>query len=315
MGKHKVSIIIPNYNGEEHLKRLLPSIANQNFDDYEVLIIDDCSPDRSVLDYIKSFIKDYRNFNLVENNENLGFVKTCNKGIGLSRGDYICLLNNDTEVKSNFVQRNVEILDADSSIGVLSCIIVDKHGKNWFSGGSFKSGLNVNLKDDFRGVRTVDWVAGTASFFRRNVFNRVGLLDEDFFMYHEDIEFCLRVRSKTNYKVCMFSDKLVTHYLGVSRVRSKTNYKVCMFYDKLVTHYLGVSPGYNSLYYLHRNYFILLKRYCPEYIPKALLLRSLRNVVILTISCTLKLEPRYFFRKFINITKGTIDGLNNKLGK
>jgi len=287
--RFKVSIIIPNYNGQEHLKRLLPSIANQNFDDYEVLIIDDCSPDRSVLDYIKSFIKDYRNFNLVENNENLGFVKTCNKGIGLARGDYICLLNNDTEVKSNFVQRNVEILDADSSIGVLSCIIVDKHGKNWFSGGSFKSGLNVNLVDDFQGVRTVDWVSGTACFYRKDVFSRVGLLDESLFMYHEDIEFCLRVRSRTDYKICVFSDKLVTHYLGASLAK-------------------------RLRYYLHRNHIIILKRYSPKYIPRVLLLYA-GEIATLPIAAMLRLSPRYFFREFINITKGTIDGLNNKLGK
>ena len=268
----------------------MPSIANQNFDDYEVLIIDDYSPDRSVLDYIKSFIKDYRNFNLVENNENLGFVKTCNKGIGLARGDYICLLNNDTEVKSNFVQRNVEIVDADSSIGVLSCIIVDKHGKNWFSGGSFKSGLNVNLVDDFQGVRTVDWVSGTACFYRRDVFNKVGLLDEDFFMYHEDIEFCLRVRSKTDYKVCMFSDKLVTHYLGV-------------------------SLGYNSWYYFHRNHILLLKRYCPKYIPKVLILRSLREIIALIIVYTLKLRLVYALMGIIAIIRGTRDGLMSEKRK
>ncbi len=130
----KVSIIIPHYNGEQYLKRLLPSIANQTFNDYEVIIIDDSSPDESVVEYIKTFIKDHRNMQLIENRENLGFVKTCNKGIRLSKGEYICLLNQDTEVKSNFVERNVEILDADGSVGALSCVIVDQDGDNWFTG-------------------------------------------------------------------------------------------------------------------------------------------------------------------------------------
>jgi len=293
-GRSKVSIIIPNYNGKEYLKRLLPSIANQTFDDYEVIIIDDFSPDRSVLEYIKTFIKDHKNMRLIENGENMGFVKTCNKGFRLADGDYICLLTNDTEVKSNFVERNVEIMDADSSIGVLSCVIVDQRGNNWFSGGSFKAGLRVNLRDDFQGVRSIDWVAGTACFYRRGVFDKVGLLSEAFFMYHEDIDFCLRVRNETDYKVCMFPEKLVTHYVW------------------------SLEPGPPDLakedrlyYYLHRNHILLLKRYCPKYIPK-ILLYNLREIIILLIVPRSKLRPRAFLLsipRVIPIIRGTLDGL------
>jgi hypothetical protein len=221
---------------------------------------------------------------LVENSENLGFAKNCNKGIGLARGDYICLLNNDTKVKSNFVKRNVEILDADSSIGILSCIVVDERGKNWFSGGNFKSGLSENLVDDFEGVRTVDWVAGTACFLRKEVFERAGLLEEGFYMYHEDIEFCLRVTSKTAYRACMFSDKLVIHYIGA-------------------------SLGCEGLYYIHRNYILVLKRYCPKYIPKVLLLRYLSEVVLLAIIYTKARRPREFLIRIRPILRGIKDGL------
>ena len=170
-GKYRVSIIIPNYNRKRDLERLLPSIANQTFDDYEVMIIDDCSPEKSVLEYIKSFIKDHKNMHLVENVENIGFVKTCNKGIKLSSSAYICILTNDTEVAKDFVKRNVQILDADSTIGVLSCVIVDQNGNNWFTGGSLKRGIPKLFKDDFHGVRVVDFVAGTACFYRKELFD------------------------------------------------------------------------------------------------------------------------------------------------
>lgn len=279
----KVSIIIPNYNGEQYLKRLLPSIANQTFNDYEVIIIDNLSPDRSALEYIKAFIKDHRNMRLIENNENLGFAKNCNKGFGLANGDYICLLTNDTEVKSNFVERNVEILDADVSIGVLSCIIVDKDGNNWFTGGSFKGGLPLNLTDDFQGIRTVDWVAGTAAFYRKEVFNRIGLFDENYRMYHEDIEFGLRLRAETDYKACMFAEKLVAHYLGMSIPRSEV------------------------YYFLHRNNILILRKYYPIYLPKVLLLYS-REIARLLIASMLKTRPKLFLIA-LSTTKGVCAGL------
>jgi len=258
----RVSIIIPHYNQVECLKRLLPSIANQTFDDYEVIIIDDFSPDRSAPAYIKGLIKDYPRMRLIENTENMRFVRTCNKGIKLARADYICLLNQDTELKDNFLQRNVEIMDADPSIGALSCIIVDRNGKNWFTGGRFESGFTVNMVDDFEGVRTVDWIAATASFYRKKVFNKIGLFDVSFLMYHEDVEFGLRMRAKTDYKSCMFAERLVIHYI------------------------LSSIPKGEYYYYLTRNQIILAKRYGKDDVPKVLLhdFRQIQRLIFASVT-------------------------------
>ena len=288
-GKHKVSIIIPHYNQKECLKVLLPSIANQTFTDYEVIIIDDCSPDKSVVEYIKSFIKDYKNMRLVENTENMRFIKTVNEGIKLANGQYICLLNQDTEVSSNFVERNVEILDADTSIGALSCIIVDRKRKNWFSGGILKSGLQVDLRDDFVGIRSVDFVAGTAAFYRKEIFNEIGFFDEKYRMYHEDVEFGLRIKANTSYKACVFSEKLVTHYLA------------------------GSMPNAEVYYLLHRNHLFILRKYCPKYIPKVLILRYTRGMVPLIIdSILLRLTPKVLLFSLLGIIRGTKEGLFSK---
>jgi GT2 family glycosyltransferase len=283
-GKHKVSIIIPHYNQKECLKVLLQSIANQTFTDYEVIIIDDCTPDKSAVEYIKSFIKDYKNMRLVENTENMRFVKTVNKGIKLAEGDYICLLNSDTEVKKNFVQRNVAIMDADRSIGGLTCILVDKDGKNWFSGGRFKNGLMVNLLDDFQGIRTVDFVAGTACFYRREIFDEIGLFDENFLMYHEDVEFGLRMKAKTKYKACTFAEKLVVHYIVPS------------------------IPRGDFYYYAHRSHIMLLRRYGKRHIPKMILLYSLRQIANLLFVSVTKLDGKALISS-LYVIRGTLDGL------
>ena len=318
MGRSKVSIIIPNYNGREFLERLLPSIINQSYANFEVIIIDDASPDRTVVEYIRAFIKDHTNMRLIENSENLGFVKTCNKGLALANGDYICLLNNDTEVKSNFVERNIEILDADSSIGVLSCSIVDGAGNNWFTGGSFQKGLASNLKDDFQKIRDVDWVAGTAAFYRRDVFDRVGFLNEDFIMYHEDIDFCLRVRNETDYKVSMFAEKLVIHY-----VEREPHMQDLFRPGRDILYYLGLKRSIKEAvqntfdrvyYYGRRNHMLLVRRYCPKYIPK-ILKNNLVAIISLPVFAIrnmsfawLLLSPHWI----ILIIRGTLSGLTRK---
>ena len=278
----KVSIIIPHYNQVECLKSLLPSIANQTFDDYEVIIIDDFTPDRSAPEYIRSLIKDYPKMRLVENTENMRFVRTCNKGIKLAKGDYICLLNQDTEVVNNFVQRNIEIMDADPSIGALSCIVVDRNGNNWFTGGRFESGFLVNLVDDFEGIRTVDFVAGTACFYRREVFDKIGLFDENFGMYHEDVEFGLRMKARTNYESCMFAERLVVHYAVLS------------------------IPRGDFYYYLNRNHIMLLRRYGRRYIPK-ILLYNLRQIGKLLLASVASLIFSLYMSLYI--VRGILAGL------
>jgi len=317
----KVSIIIPNYNGIESLKRLLPSIVNQTYVDFEVIIIDDFSPDRPAVDYIRTFIKDHKNMRLIENTENLGFTKTCNKGFGLANGDYICLLTNDTEVKSNFVKRNIEILDSDSSIGVLSSIIIDGDGNNWFTGGYFRAGLYVIMKDDFTGVRSLDWVAGTAPFYRKEVFDKVGLLNEDFVMYHEDIDFCLRVINETDYKVSMFAEKLVIHYVKSVDPRLPNVFRR----ERDLLYYLGLKRRLSEAvqttpdranYYGTRNHILLVRRHCPKYIPKVLLYNFFIFIKSSIIAC---LDMRVIWFLFLPhifplFIRGTLSGLTFKQG-
>lgn len=286
--KCKASIIIPNYNRKDHLERLLPSIADQTFNDYEIIITDDCSPDREAVEYIKTFIKAHKNMRLVENPENLGFVKTCNKGFRQARGDFVCLLTNDTDVTRDFVEKNVRIMEADPSIGVLSCIISDEVGNIWSSGGRLDKGwLEMNRRDDFAGIRQADFAPGTACFYRKEVFEKVGLLNEYFVMYHEDVELCLRVWHKTDYRICMFSDKLVAHYVQSRGLWSK-----------------------EKCYYLFRNLILALKQHAPNAIPRVLF--SYLKVMAIFFRVSLCKRELGYLALTPYIIKGALHGLIQK---
>ena len=298
--KLRASIIIPHYNQTFFLGALLQSVADQTIDDYEVIVIDDCTPDRAALEDIKRFVYEHPNMRFVENSENMRFIKTCNKGIQLARGDYICLLNSDTRVKSRFIERSVEILDGDASIAGLTCIVVDRFGQIWFSGGRYSNGEPANLTDDFQGLRQVDFVAGTAVFYRKEIFDRIGLFDESYGMYHEDVEFGLRVRAKTDCRLCVFSDKLVTHF------------------------WVNSIPGPQVKYYLDKNLVLLARKYAPVSVPKLVLRSLIREVIgrmvyfpFAMLRLTLRNSAcaqllRQQIRSGVSSVKGTFAGLFSK---
>ncbi len=288
--KVKVSIIIPHYNQKDCLQGLFANIVDQTYKDFEVIVIDDCTPDEETITFVRDFIKDKPNMRLVQNQANMRFVKTCNRGITLAKGEYICLLNSDTAIKNNFVQRNVDILDADPSIGGITCVVVDKSGQNWFSGGCYVEGFPINLKDDFQGLRPVEFIAGTAAFYRREVFDRIGLFDENYIMYHEDVEYGLRVRKLSGYRLCTFSDKLVTHLI------------------------IGSIPGHRLIYFDSRNLLLLSRKFAPRYGPKimryilwqaaACLIRAPLNILTLKLFTSI-----YNLRCAVARLRGAIDGI------
>lgn len=292
----KVTIIIPHYNQKACLQRLIPTVENQTFKDFEVIIVDDCTPDQATVSFIRDFIQDRPNMHLVENSENMRFIKTCNKGIKLAKGEYICLLNQDTEIKNTFVEKNVMVMDSDASIGALTCVIVDQHGRDWFSGGRYRHGVPLNLTDDFEGVRPTDYVAGTAAFYRSDVFRKAGLFDASLVMYHEDVEFGLRMTRKTDYKLCAFPDRLVTHFLVPSMPRS------------------------DLCYYLNRNLVLLSKKYACKYLPIVLLRIIVREVAVRLVLAPLallalkpSLSSRWMRFAFASI-KGMWRGTTSRIG-
>jgi len=292
--KIKVSIIIPHYNQKDCLQKLFPTIVDQTYKDFEVILIDDCTPDKATITFVLDFIKDKPNMHLMYNEVNMRFVKTVNRGITLAKGEYICLLNSDTEVKNNFVQRNVEILDSDPDIGGVTCTIVDQHGKNWFSGGRYRHGLPSNLKDDFQGIRSADFIAGTAAFYRKVIFDRIGLFDENFIMYHEDVEFGLRVKHCTDYRLCTFSDKLVAHILVPS------------------------IPGSELWYYDSRNLMFIARKYTPINIPTVIVNIMFFKVCMYLILATVgvlfgkfSLSKRWVSFAFASF-RGAVEGITAK---
>jgi len=235
-----LSIIIVNFDVKALLQRCLKSIYDfQTVLKYEVIVIDNHSEDQS-----REMVKvDFPNVWLIENPENVGFSSACNQGITRSRGRYLLFLNPDTEFTSGGIIEMIKFMDNHPNIGVCGPKMIGPEGKIQFSSRSFPSYLTsissgqsiLNriypknpwsgkylLKDLDRNQKTeVDWVSGSCLLTKRGVVEKIGPLDERFFMYAEDVDFCYRAK-KAGYLVYYFPDWAVVHHIGKSTRRRKT---------------------------------------------------------------------------------------------
>ncbi len=197
--KPLVFIIVLNYNGKDLLRDCLKSLSKVDYPNFKVIASDNGSTDGS-LDFLR---KEFSWVEVLENGKNLGFAAGNNAGIkqALAKGaDYVLLLNNDTLVESDFLAELVRVGEGNPGIGILCPLIFEGDRKSiWFSGGKIdwwrmkSHHQRRRLKGSPRGSEII---TGCAMFIKARVFEKVGFLDEDYFLYWEDSDFSLRARGR-----------------------------------------------------------------------------------------------------------------------
>ena len=226
--KLDVSIIIPNYNTKKLTLDCVDSINKTTKGvSYEVIIVDNASSDGSVKEFAK-LTTGNRKIQLIKNDKNLGFAKAVNLGIKISKGEYILLLNSDTLVLPNSISTLIDFAKKTPNVGVVApqLLNIDNTPQEsvthfpsligavmeyWLGKkGSFE--LYVPLEDV---PIEVDAVVGAAFLIPRKVIDKVGLFDERYFMYFEDLDYCRRV-VKRGMKVYYLPASKIIHYHGAS---------------------------------------------------------------------------------------------------
>jgi len=217
----KISIVIVNWNGKEYIRQCLRSIIASNYpkDKLEIIVVDNASNDGS--DQI--IAREFPEVTLIRNEQNLGFCEANNIGIRHSKGDIIVLLNNDTFVHNEWLNEIVKIIN-DPHVGIIGCKLLHPDGKIIQSCGCkelfpgywihIAAGLTINefrMEEEFE----VDYVCGAAMAVKRELFDKIGLLDSKFFSYVEDVDICYRARS-AGYKVIIAPKAIVYHYGSAS---------------------------------------------------------------------------------------------------
>jgi len=197
MNNPVVSIVIPNFNGKQLLKTCLKSITSQLFADYQVIIVDNGSTDGSV-DFLKTHHPDII---IVAFQSNRGFSVAVNAGIKRSSGNYILLLNNDTELDPAFLSEIVEAFQSNPKIDFCAPKMLNFYNRTILDGvgdGFLRGGVNYRIGtlerdvDLFNTPRIVFGACAGAAVYKRDFFDKAGFFDEDFFAYLEDLDINLR---------------------------------------------------------------------------------------------------------------------------
>ena len=247
----KLSVIIVNYNVEYFLEQCLHSVVNaaKNYDT-EIFVVDNNSVDGSVAMVEEKF----KSVKLIANKKNTGFSYANNQAIKQASGEYILLLNPDTVVEENTFEKVISFMDSHADAGGLGVKMLDGKGNflpeskrglptpsvafykifglsRLFPKSKIFGKYHLGFLDKDK-THEVEILSGAFMLLRKSVLDKIGLLDEAFFMYGEDIDLSYRI-IKAGYKNYYVADTRIIHYKGESTKKSSINY-VFVFYKAMV---------------------------------------------------------------------------------
>jgi GT2 family glycosyltransferase len=257
-----ISVIIVNYNVRYFIEQCLTSVLKAKKDlNIEIIVVDNNSVDNSVAAIRKKF----PTVNLIANKENVGFAKANNQAIKISKGKYFLLLNPDTLIEEDTLVKIYNFMEKNPDAGALGVKLIDGEGKflpeskrslptlltslyrfvglsKIFPKSKIFNKYNLGHLDDDK-TYEVDVLCGAFMFIRCDILPSVGYLDEDFFMYGEDIDYSYRIKN-AGYKIYYFHETTIIHFKGESTKKSSLKYHN-IFYKAMAIfakkHYGGKS--------------------------------------------------------------------------
>lgn len=224
-----LAVSIVSYNTKDLLRDCLNNLLSEDSrGKINIWVLDNNSEDGSA----EMVEKKFPNVNLIKSGKNLGFAKGQNEILKKVKDEFVLVLNPDTEFESQVLEKIVKFAD-ESDCDVAGIKLTDFKGNLEANGGDFPFGIALfswlfnleflgNLpsfhrldKKYYDGIHEVDWISGTFMLVRTDVFKKAGLLNDDFFMYFEDVEFCYRVK-KSGGKIFINPEIVVKHKSGSS---------------------------------------------------------------------------------------------------
>ncbi|MCK4787347.1 MAG: glycosyltransferase family 2 protein, partial [Desulfobacteraceae bacterium] len=235
----------------ELVRDCLKSVYEETKDiDFEVIYVDNASEDGRV-EMVKAEFPEVR---IIVNNENKGFIKANNQGIEISQGRYVLLLNSDTIVLDNAIAKVVKFADVHPEAAVVGCKVVNLDRTlrktcfmspsllNMFLAATYIHKIFPRSKFfgrgrmtwwDFDDVREVETVSGCCSLVRKKAVEQVGLMDETYFVYGDDVDWCYRFR-KNGWKVMFTPEAQIIHYGGQTTSQKARAFRLQLEGSKLI---------------------------------------------------------------------------------
>lgn len=217
MEKPMVSIVVLSYNGVEYLEDSLSSLFGQTYKNIEIILVDNNSADNSV-EYAS---KHFPTVRIIKNEKNLGLTGGNNAGIKAAKGKYVAFFNNDAVADPKWMEELVDVIEQDEKVGFVSGKIYDFSNKKKLQFAGSKAELSYRLHMELTGageidngaydeLSTIDFAHGCALLTRKDLMMNIGLQDEDFFIYFDEIDYTLRAK-KLGFKSIYVPKAIVYH--------------------------------------------------------------------------------------------------------
>lgn len=212
-----VSIIIVNWNGLQYLRECLDSLLFQSYQNFELILVDNASKDKSV-EFVES---EYPSVTIIKNNENLGFAAGTNIGIYHSKGEIIALFNQDAMADKEWLSILVQELINNDDIAAVAGKVYYRSDKypigsifsTWSKIDPYSAKPSNFFRDEYKAE--VDYLTGCAMLVKRDVINKIGPLDTDYFLYFEETDWCARM-IRAGYRLLYIPDAIVWHVVSGS---------------------------------------------------------------------------------------------------
>ena len=271
-----LSIIIVSYNTKELTTKCLQSIYKYQWKNtIDIWVVDNASSDGSVEAISKKFPK----VKIIASKDNLGFAAGNNLALKKAKSEFYLLLNSDTEVMENSFDNLLEFANSNN-FGICSCKVLNKDGSFQPNGGDLPeflplffwlSGLDDFIKkimvpisyqqrtqNYYKDGREMGWVSGSVMLIKKEVLEKIGLLDKKIFMYGEDVEFCLRAK-RAGFKIGWTDKAQVVHLGGGSSKTPKYNQWLGEFKGLLYVYQKYYGWGRRLLLKILIYFFVMLR--------------------------------------------------------
>ena len=287
---YKLAIIIVNWKQYELTTKCLISIYKSKFKKFDVILIDN----ESNFKKLENLSDNFKKLKVFQNESNLGFGLANNQGINYAIQNnfkYVMLLNNDTEVDKNFIDPLINTINKDNTTGAVQPLIMNYNNKNsiWSAGGYLNKffGYTSTVKNPNRNLG-LDWITGCCILLKSDTIKKVGLIDENFFAYYEDVDWSIRIKD-LGYSLNLVNTSLVYHHGSISSKNSSSEGKLSPY-----VHYLNF-----------KNHIYLLRKHNNKFNFLGLILYQSVKVFFYSVYFILRLR----FNKLRIIYQGIIDGL------
>ncbi len=249
-----LSVTIVNYNTKDLLKQCIKSIYNTTKEiTFEIIVVDNASTDGSV----EMLKKEFPDVKVIANKENLFFTRAHNQALRISKGRYLMILNSDTVILDGAFDKIVKFMDEHPECGACGPKLVGPDMKHQWSGEKFPTLLyaffdvlllnTIFPKNPVKSKRLqrtwnrnttteVDTVSGACMLVRKNVIDKVGILDENFLSYWEEIDWCKRIKDN-GWKIFFISDAVIIHFWEISMNKHGKEKKERIFYNSMLYYY------------------------------------------------------------------------------